>query len=108
MTPDRLAKLFQPYGNVIGAKLVEDRTTGKKKGFGFITFKSMDSVEPAIASMHNAECEGRQLTVKQATARGEKPESQAIDTKGSFKARFKEKKQEGKMMGWGGGDDDWA
>mmetsp|Transcript_84552 Transcript_84552/g.235883 ORF Transcript_84552/g.235883 Transcript_84552/m.235883 type:complete len:160 (+) Transcript_84552:62-541(+) len=71
-TTNSFAGLFRPFGTVVGAKLVEDRGTGKKKGFGFITFQNPDSVERAIAEMHGNECEGRRLTVKHATLRGEK------------------------------------
>mmetsp|Transcript_8927 Transcript_8927/g.31621 ORF Transcript_8927/g.31621 Transcript_8927/m.31621 type:complete len:163 (-) Transcript_8927:117-605(-) len=134
MTQDGLASLFKRHGAVIGAKMVEDRGTGKKKGFGFVTFDSEDSVAPAIARWHNADCEGRQLTVKRATARGEKPtdgaeedaDEQGAEDEGfsteakrggrkgrakdpdSFRARAEAKKQEGKVLGWGGGDEDWA
>ncbi|CAE8611252.1 unnamed protein product [Polarella glacialis] len=132
MTQDGLAALFRPIGEVIGAKMVEDRSTGKKKGFGFITFNRPDSVELAISRWHGRDCDGRPLTVKSAIARGQKPveeeeaeegaEDGAAGAEGgfeaikskkkpqkSFKDKAEEKKKEtGKVMGWGGGDDDWA
>mmetsp|Transcript_2001 Transcript_2001/g.3019 ORF Transcript_2001/g.3019 Transcript_2001/m.3019 type:complete len:155 (-) Transcript_2001:142-606(-) len=135
MTQNGLAGLFRPYGTVVGSKLVEDRSTGKKKGFGFITFEAPDSVDAAIAKMHSRDCEGRQLTVKRATMRGEKAQegddeeedddgampsedrrnedewgTVASKKKGSksFKARAEEKTKAGKVLGWGSNDDDWA
>eukprot|EP00440_Ansanella_granifera_P052989 gb/GFBE01057450.1/.p1 GENE.gb/GFBE01057450.1/~~gb/GFBE01057450.1/.p1 ORF type:complete len:161 (+),score=34.33 gb/GFBE01057450.1/:1-483(+) len=138
MTQDRLASLFRPMGAVIGSKLVEDRNTGKKKGFGFVTFEKPEAADAAIARMHGQDCEGRPLTVKRATARGEHAteEGSDEDTSGgntgqspagdgdgfesvgprkgkksskSFKARAAEQEKEtGKMMGWGSGDQDWA
>merc|ERR1712085_173715 len=102
--------------------------TDKKKGFGFITFDSPDSAAKAVETMHGLELQGRTLTVKMATARGQVVEEGEADeddeendgfataTKkkvkfkppSDFHARAAEKKQEGKVLGWGGGDGDWA
>lgn len=130
-----LAMLFRPFGTVVGAKMVEDRGTGKKKGFGFITFETPDSVERAIARMHEVDCEGRRLTVRKATMRGEKaidgdaasedeegdkgqqPSEQGWGTASSrrngngppsFQKRAEAKSKAGKLLGWGAADDDWA
>jgi RNA recognition motif-containing protein len=57
-------------------KVVADRTTGKSKGFGFITFNDKNtnnaeaSVSKAISSMNGKKIEDRPITVKRATARG--------------------------------------
>eukprot|EP00927_Polykrikos_kofoidii_P027607 TRINITY_DN24221_c0_g1_i1.p1 TRINITY_DN24221_c0_g1~~TRINITY_DN24221_c0_g1_i1.p1 ORF type:complete len:203 (-),score=41.11 TRINITY_DN24221_c0_g1_i1:53-583(-) len=79
LTQEAVAKLFRPFGTVVGVKLVEDRGTGKKKGFGFITFESADAVERAIAQMDGAIVAGRPMTVKSATARGEKGDKAGSD-----------------------------
>ena len=38
-----IAGLFSQYGEIVGVNLRTDRTTGKKKGFGFVTFKTSSS-----------------------------------------------------------------
>jgi cold-inducible RNA-binding protein len=58
------------FGTVIGINIREDRTTGKPKGFGFVTFDSDAPAAAAIASMHGYSLEGRSLTVNAATLRG--------------------------------------
>eukprot|EP00450_Noctiluca_scintillans_P031147 CAMPEP_0194538588 /NCGR_PEP_ID=MMETSP0253-20130528/78174_1 /TAXON_ID=2966 /ORGANISM="Noctiluca scintillans" /LENGTH=211 /DNA_ID=CAMNT_0039384733 /DNA_START=21 /DNA_END=655 /DNA_ORIENTATION=+ len=117
LTANELANLFRRFGVVIGSKMVEDRSTGKKKGFGFVTFAKPDSVEVAIEQMHDEQYEGRPLTVKRATARGYKggeddAEDQGWTTMGKsskgFKSQVAAKKEQGKLLGWGDGDDDWG
>ena len=38
-TSESLEKYFQTFGHVIEAKVIFDKTTGKSKGFGFVSFK---------------------------------------------------------------------
>lgn len=72
LSQEGLAGLFRPFGTIVGVKLVTDRGTGKKKGFGFVTFDSPDCVDEAIRQMDGQDCGGRRLTVKTAALRGEK------------------------------------
>ena len=48
-----------------------DRLTGKPRGFGFVTFESAVSASASIKHMHGYSHQGRPLTVRQATNRGE-------------------------------------
>jgi len=64
-----LEKLFLPFGQLIGAKVVLDRSTRKPRGFGFVTFEDDESAEKAL-SMHGHDLKGRELTVRRAVARG--------------------------------------
>ena len=69
-----LAELFRAYGSVIGAKVVEDRATGKSKGFGFVTFASAAGADDAMSALRDGlAVEGRTLTVRPATQRGTGP-----------------------------------
>ncbi|KAJ1417036.1 hypothetical protein B484DRAFT_305050, partial [Ochromonadaceae sp. CCMP2298] len=70
ITKNDLEALFSRFGTVIGINIREDRTTGKPKGFGFVTFDSDEPAAAAIASMHGYSLEGRPLTVNAATLRG--------------------------------------
>lgn len=64
-----LEKIFLPFGRLIGAKLVLDRTTRKPRGFGFVTFEDDEAAEKAL-SVHGYDLKGRALTVRRAVARG--------------------------------------
>ena len=50
-----------------------DRTTGRPRGFGFITMGSPEEAEKAIQAMNGAQVDGRALTVNIARPREERP-----------------------------------
>ncbi|KAH9325989.1 hypothetical protein KI387_006167, partial [Taxus chinensis] len=51
-TSDALRSAFDKIGNVLGARVVFDRETGRSRGFGFVTFSSEADVDAAISSMN--------------------------------------------------------
>ncbi len=65
MAEDDLASLFGQYGNVITAKVVSDRETGRSRGFGFVEMDDEDG-RAAIEGLHDTEVMGRQIIVNQA------------------------------------------
>jgi len=66
ITNETLAQLFSQHGSVVEAVVITDRTTGRSKGFGFVTFSNEDDAQKAIASLNGNEYEGRKLTVNEA------------------------------------------
>ncbi|XP_055808930.1 glycine-rich RNA-binding protein GRP1A-like [Solanum dulcamara] len=70
-TTDRtLCDAFSTYGEVIDSKIINDRETGRSRGFGFVTFKDEKSMKDAISAMNGQELDGRNITVNEAQARG--------------------------------------
>src|SRR5262249_236367 len=66
-TADDLLQLFGQYGTVDRAQVVNDRETGRSRGFGFV---EMTSGGPeAIAALNGASFQGRPLTVNEAKPR---------------------------------------
>jgi len=43
-----LQEYFQQYGNVVSVDLVTDRETGRKRGFGFVSFDDCDAVDKVV------------------------------------------------------------
>ena len=61
-----LAALFAPYGEVSSAQIINDRDTGRSKGFGFVEMSSEAEAQAAIDGLNGHEVDGRALTVNEA------------------------------------------
>ncbi|MDM7992810.1 MAG: hypothetical protein QUS11_05800 [Candidatus Fermentibacter sp.] len=68
-TDQSLEKAFSVHGEVTEARVVQDRDTGRSRGFGFVTFASSDSALAAKNAMDNAVIDGRNVRVDFATDR---------------------------------------
>ncbi len=64
-----LESLFAPYGEVLSAKVISDRETGRSRGFGFVEM-SADNAREAISALDGTETGGRKLRVNEAEKRG--------------------------------------
>jgi cold-inducible RNA-binding protein len=64
-----LEQLFAGIGSVESATVVEDRETGRSRGFGFVEMASREDGERAIAELNGTEFGGRELKVNEAKPR---------------------------------------
>lgn len=64
LTDADLATAFNPFGNVISAKVFVDRYTGESKGFGFVSYDSIMSAELAIEQMNGFQIGNKRLKVQ--------------------------------------------
>lgn len=64
-----LQELFAQAGTVESASVVEDRETGRSRGFGFVEMSSKEEGAAAIAQFNGKEVNGRALTVNEAKPR---------------------------------------
>eukprot|EP00986_Skeletonema_menzelii_P001015 scaffold274_cov144-Skeletonema_menzelii.AAC.38 len=64
LTDADLATAFNPFGNVISAKVYVDRYTGESKGFGFVSYDSVVSAELAIEQMNGFQIGNKRLKVQ--------------------------------------------
>ena len=71
-TEDEVRSAFEAYGNVISVKLIEDRETGRPRGFGFVEMEDAGAME-AIRNLDGQEMGGRNLKVNEARPREERP-----------------------------------
>ena len=70
-TEDQLRELFAQHGTVISAKLVNDRETGRSRGFGFVEMNDADAAK-ALAALNGQQVDGRPLRVDEARERTER------------------------------------
>ncbi len=73
VTEDDLLDIFSPYGDVMQVRIINDRETGRPRGFGFVTMASEEEAHKAIEALNKHEIEGRALTVNIARPREERP-----------------------------------
>ena len=64
-----LEQLFSAHGTVESAQIINDRDTGRSKGFGFVEMGSDSEAQAAIAALNGQEHGGRALTVNEAKPR---------------------------------------
>jgi RNA recognition motif-containing protein len=64
-----LQQLFAQAGTVESAAVVEDRDTGRSRGFGFVEMASKEDGEKAIEQFNGTDLNGRNLTVNEARPR---------------------------------------
>ena len=65
----KLQEAFEKHGEVVSAKVIKDRETGRSRGFGFVEMASQDSANSAITALNNAELGGRNIVVNVAKPR---------------------------------------
>ena len=73
VTSSELEQLCAPHGTVQSAEVIQDRDTGRSKGFGFVQMGSDEEAQAAISALNGQEHDGRALTVNEAKPREERP-----------------------------------
>jgi RNA recognition motif-containing protein len=66
VTSTDLEELFAQYGKVTSASVVQDRDTGRSRGFGFVEMVDGNAARQAIQALNDKEHDGRRLTVNEA------------------------------------------
>ncbi len=79
-----LSNLFASHGEVISAKIVNDKFTNRSKGFGFVEMANDDQAQAAIAALNGSEVDGRNIVVNESRP---KPEGGGSGGGGGFKKR---------------------
>jgi cold-inducible RNA-binding protein len=65
-TDDGLHQAFERFGEIVEAKVITDRETGRSRGFGFVTFANDDGAMGAVSEMNGAQLDGRTIRVNEA------------------------------------------
>ena len=67
-----LRDFFTPYGEVTSAKIINDRETGRSRGFGFVEMSDDTASKKAIAELDGADIDGRAVKVMEAKPKEKK------------------------------------
>ena len=70
---DQLREIFAAYGDVAAARIVNDRETGRSKGFGFVEMADNAQAQAAIEALNGSDIGGRKAVVNEARPREERP-----------------------------------
>jgi cold-inducible RNA-binding protein len=68
-TESTLTDHFSAFGDVVEAKVITDRDTGRSRGFGFVTYGDPESASKAVEGLNGSELDGRPIRVDIATER---------------------------------------
>ncbi|KAE8099444.1 hypothetical protein FH972_017426 [Carpinus fangiana] len=72
-TDEKLKEAFSPFGQIVDAKIVTDRATGRSKGFGFVTYASIEEADKAREGMYAKMLDGWVIFVDPAKPRETRP-----------------------------------
>ena len=68
----QLEEMFSKYGTVRSAEVIQDRDTGRSKGFGFVEMADDNAAREATEGLNGTEKDGRSLTVNEARPKAER------------------------------------
>lgn len=66
-----LKEAFEAYGEVASANVINDKLSGRSKGFGFVEMDNDDEALEAISQLNDSTLDGRNIVVKKAEPRRE-------------------------------------
>ena len=84
---DELSEIFGRFGEVSAARIVNDRETGRSKGFGFVEMSNDADANRAIEELNGTEIGGRKAVINEARPREERPARREGGRDGGFERR---------------------
>jgi RNA recognition motif-containing protein len=66
VSDEELKTAFEAHGQVVSAKVITDRETGKSRGFGFVEMEDEAGASSAIQALNGSEIDGRSIVVSEA------------------------------------------
>ncbi|XP_060213506.1 glycine-rich RNA-binding protein 2, mitochondrial-like [Lycium barbarum] len=77
-----LRDAFASFGDVVDARVIVDRDSGRSRGFGFVNFQDEESAKEAMTAMDGQQLQGRNIRVSIATERA--PQTGGFGGQGGF------------------------
>ena len=78
---DSLQELFSQYGEVTSAYIINDRETGRSRGFGFVEMPNDTEGQKAIDELNGAEYDRKTISVSVARPREERPRNNGYNSR---------------------------
>jgi RNA recognition motif-containing protein len=69
ISDQQLKETFEAHGNVVSAKVVTDRNTGRSRGFGFVEMENAEDAQKAMKALNDSELGGRNIVVNEAKSK---------------------------------------
>lgn len=85
VTDDELQQAFTSFGNVLSARVVMDKMSGRSKGFGFVEIEEDSSADEAISKMDGQTIAGRPVRVSEAKPQEDRPRRSGGGGGGGFR-----------------------
>ena len=83
-TTQDLEDICGEFGTVQSVNIIEDRDTGRSRGFGFVEMSSKEEAQNAISALNGKEIDGRSLTVNEAKPREDRGGSGGNNRSGGY------------------------
>src|SRR5713101_8528196 len=74
-TENQLQDLFAAHGPVVEVDLIQDKFSGRPRGFAFVTMETKEGADAAVQALNGKDLDGRALTVNEARPREDRPRS---------------------------------
>ena len=87
-TENDLQDAFAAHGTVVEANLMTDRTSGRSRGFGFVTMSTPEEAKAAIDALNGVAVDGRNLTVNEARPKEERSSGGHGGSRREFSRRY--------------------
>lgn len=75
---EELKNYFKKYGNVVKSQIMQDHSTGRSRGFGFVTFDSEQTVEEILTLGKAHEFDGKEVEIKKAEPKNSMQDSRSL------------------------------
>ncbi len=72
-TQEDLRQMFERHGTVESVNIIQDRETGRSKGFGFVVMPDSAQAQNAISNLNDQDMDGRKLKINEARPRTDEP-----------------------------------
>jgi RNA recognition motif-containing protein len=69
LSEEDLREAFEAFGEVVSIKIIQDKFTGRSRGFGFVEMPTQEEGEAAISALNGKDLKGREIVVNQARPR---------------------------------------
>jgi RNA recognition motif-containing protein len=72
LNSESLQDAFEAYGDVVSAKIITDKFTGRSRGYGFVEMSDDRSADEAISALNGTDLDGKTISVSEARPREER------------------------------------